>query len=377
MDSVLSKMSPMSKMSNWKIGIDIQSTLGPTTGLGVYTNLLVQGLKTVSPHHSFELISYQHKDLNTLERLRWENFGRHSFIQGDDLDLLHVPAFAPGFRKAKRQVVTVHDLIAKIYPENLSPVSRLYWSTWLPKQAIKSDHIIVISENTKRDLVRFYQVPETKISVISLCVSGRYTSPITENDRKRVRERYGLKGPYFLSVGTLEPRKNLPRLISAYGTFRKKGKGEVPSLVLTGLLAWGSSEVKSRIEQEGLSLGNDVVLTGYVPVEDLPPLYGEAEAFIFPSLYEGFGLPVLEAMTVGTPVIASNASSIPEVVGKGGLLVDPLSEGEMVEAMGIFLHDRGQRETLRKEASLQARKFTQEKMARETLAVYEKVLGDI
>jgi len=361
-------------MKNWKIGIDIQSTLGPTTGLGVYTDLLVQGLKIVNPLCCLELLSHQNKELNTLERLYWENVARPSFVKGDEMDLLHIPAFAPGFRKAKKQVVTVHDLIVKLFPQNLSPVSRLYWADWLPKQAVKSDHIIVNSECTKRDLIRFYRVPEPKITVTHLCVSERYHTPVSPEDRRRVREHYRIPEPYFLSVGTLEPRKNLPRLIEAYAAFKKREGREVPRLVLTGLLAWGSSEVKARIAREGLVLGRDVILTGYVPAEDLPPLYGEAEAFIFPSLYEGFGLPVLEAMTVGTPVIASRTSSLPEVVGRGGLLIDPLSVNEMVEAMRIFRSDKGKREALRKEASLQARKFSQEKMARETWAVYEKVL---
>lgn len=361
-------------MKNFKIGIDIQSTLGPATGLGVYTDLLVQGLKTINPLCCLELLSYQNKDLNTFERLYWENFARPSFVKGDEVDLLHVPAFAPGFRKAKKQVVTVHDLIAKLFPQNLSPVSRFYWANWLPKQAVKSDHIIVNSEQTKQDLIRFYQVPESKITITYLCVSERYHEPVSPEDRRGVRDRYQIPEPYFLSVGTLEPRKNLPRLIEAYAAFKKREKGGIPRLVLTGLLAWGSNEVKGRIEKEGLTLGRDVILTSYVPAEDLPPLYAEAEAFIFPSLYEGFGLPVLEAMTVGTPVIASCTSSLPEVVGRGGLLIDPLSVDEMTEAMQIFWLDKGKREGLRKEASLQARKFSQEKMAKETLAVYEKVL---
>ncbi len=362
-------------MKNFKIGIDIQSTLGPATGLGVYTDLLVQGLKIVNPLCCLELLSCQNKDLNTFERLWWENSKRHSFVKGDEIDLLHVPAFAPGFRKAKKQVVTVHDLIAKLFPQNLSPISRVYWAHWLPQQAVKSDHIIVNSEQTKRDLIRFYQVPEPKITVTHLCVSQRYHEPVSAEDRRRVRERYQVPEPYFLSVGTLEPRKNLPRLIEAYAGFKKREGNDIPRLMLTGLLAWGAIEVKDRIEQEGLVLGRDVILTGYVPAEDLPPLYGEAEAFIFPSLYEGFGLPVLEAMTVGTPVIASRTSALPEVVGRGGLLIDPLSVSEMIGAMQIFCSDKGKREGLRKEASLQARKFGQEKMARETWAVYEKVLG--
>jgi glycosyltransferase involved in cell wall biosynthesis len=234
------------------------------------------------------------------------------------------------------------------------------------------DAVITISWQSKKDLETYLKIPGSKIIVTPLAAGTKFRV-LSEAEIAPALERAGVERPYILYVGSVEPRKNLLRLLDAYQELLKWS--ERWRLVIVGARNyWKSSPVAQKVEQ--LGLGGQVKFTGYVPDEDLPALYNGADLFCFPSLYEGFGLPVLEAMACGTPVVTANSSSLPEVAGEAALLVDPYNVAEIAAAMRRVLEDPQLAEVLRQRGLKRSAQFTWEKTARETIAVYEKVLGE-
>jgi glycosyltransferase involved in cell wall biosynthesis len=265
----------------------------------------------------------------------------------------------------------VHDLGYHYYPEahTLFQNAYLRWST--RHNARNATHVLADSEATRQDLVRYYHIPLAKIAVV---YPGRDETLVPVVDPEAlalVRAHYDLAEPYLLYVGTLHPRKNLVRLVQAFALLL----GSVPpgrvniQLVVAGQKGWLYDEVFAQVRKLGLT--GRVVLTGYVPDADLPALLSGALAFVFPSLYEGFGLPVLEAMACGTPVICSNVSSLPEVAGDAALLVDPLDTESLAEAMAKLVTDEGLRQELVERGLRQMQRFSWRRCARETLDVLE------
>jgi glycosyltransferase involved in cell wall biosynthesis len=306
------------------------------------------------PHAFFE---YLFEDLH----LPIESFlGRH--------DVFHGPVYACFNNILGRSVVTVHDLIFLRMPEYVSPG----WVEFAKKNtdyAIKkADAIITISKYSKSDIIDVYKVPEDRIRVIYNGVGSEYFPRTKGVDE--VRAKYGISGAYVLSVGAVEPRKNLLRLLEAFHNLRESTRN-THKLVVAGVRRFGSEEVFRKVAE--LRLEKEVIFTGRVPGEDLPFLYSGAGLFVFPSLNEGFGLPVLEAMACGTPVIASNRTSIPEVAGDAALLVDPGNNGELTDAIEAVLSDNALRDSLRNKGLERARLFSWERTARETLALYNEV----
>jgi glycosyltransferase involved in cell wall biosynthesis len=351
-----------------KIGIDVHSAHQRMTGIGVYTQNLVRGLQEVDGAHQYVFYgSASPRNLRTHQRIVRENayLSMRSFM--DKLDLLHIPGYCAPLISAGTLVVTVHDLIGMIFPENLALMSRFYWGTWLPTVVSRADRIIADSFNTKRDLIRLLGVAEEKIRVIHLAADPKFRPIRDELALHQVKRRFNLSRPFALYVGTVEPRKNLRRVIEAWAHLRREAKVS-HQLVITGFQAWAYSEVSDLVHRLGIR--RDVVFTGYVREEELPLLYNACELFIFPSLYEGFGMPVLESMACGTPVLTANTSSIPEVAGDAAVMVDPRDTDKMAEAMKEILEDACLRERLRKAGPLQAAKFSWRKTARETLEVY-------
>jgi glycosyltransferase involved in cell wall biosynthesis len=231
--------------------------------------------------------------------------------------------------------------------------------------------VITDSQNSKQDICRYLQIPFEKITVIPIA-SACHFRPLPEAQVGPLLDRYGLVRPYILYVGSVEPRKNLLRLLDAYVLLRQS----LPQyrLVIVGARNyWKSSPVARAVEHQGLQA--QVTFTGYIPDEHLPALYNGAALFCFPSLYEGFGLPVLEAMACGVPVVTSSTSSLPEVAGDAALLVDPYNVDEVADAMRRVLQDGDLAHDLRRRGLARAAQFSWEKTARETIAVYEKVLG--
>jgi glycosyltransferase involved in cell wall biosynthesis len=230
-----------------------------------------------------------------------------------------------------------------------------------------------VSEATKADLVEILRVPPSKVVVIHEAVGPEFARPQSPEAVDAVVRRYGLRRPYCLFVGNLEPRKNLPRLIEAFAEVRRRAgaEGRSAQLVLAGTRAWLHGGIFRAVEAHGLA--DAVAFTDYVPRGDLPALYAGATCFVFPSLYEGFGLPVLEAMAAGAPVVAARAGSIPEVAGDAALLVDARVPDEIAAAIEAVLTDGALRARLVARGRARAAQFEWNTVARRTLAVYDAV----
>ncbi len=358
-------------MSAKTVGIDIQSTIGPKTGIGYYTENLI---KSYGQTDNIDFIYYKNSDITTLDtltRVKWESFCLPAYAKKDNIDILHITGFAgPAVKGKYKRVTTVHDLIGMIYPKNLAPVSRFYWQKLLPFCIKKSDFIIADSENTKRDIINFIGFPSERIKVIYLAADKRFKPIEKLPERKKILEKYGINKKYVLNVGTVEPRKNIPRLIEAFSVYIKESKLEDLVLVIAGKKDWGYEKCRQKIEE--LGIGERIIFCDYVNDEELVILYNLAEAFIYPSFYEGFGLPVLEAMSCGVPVICSQISSLPEVAEYAGIYIDPSDIGSIKAALSDALKNK---ESLSARSLKQAGKFSWEKTAAETINVYKEVLN--
>ena len=266
-------------------------------------------------------------------------------------DLIHASDWSEPSAQAP-MVTTVHDLVFRKYPETVDPLILKTQRKRLARIVKNQTHIIADSLSTKNDLVKIYNLPKSRITVIYPGIDARYT-PQSKKEIDRVKHKYHLPEKYYLSLGTQEPRKNLVRLVVACQTL------EYP-LVLTGKQGWGQ-QVKEQ---------DHILSLGYVDEADLPGLYSGATVFIYPSLYEGFGFPVAEAMACGTPVVTSEISSLPEVGGSASVLVDPTNIESIRD--GIIRAEKEQEK--RRQAGLQqSKKFTWEKTAKQVLEVYEKI----
>jgi len=265
-------------------------------------------------------------------------------------------------------VLTVHDMIFALFPEHQKRLNYWYLNMAMPLFCRRADAIITVSEFSKQDIVRYYGLDPGKVTVIYEAASPEFT-PVAQRLVEEARKRYSLPDSFLIHVGTIEPRKNLTRLIEALQRLRERGL-KVP-LVVVGGKGWLYHDFFSRLEE--LEVRDAVYFPGYVPDSDLPALYSAAHTAVIPSLYEGFGLPVLEAMSCGTPVISSSTSSLPEVGGVAARYFDPHD----VESMAQTIHDIWTRPDLRagmRDQSLaQASKFSWKRAARETIAVYERV----
>ncbi len=290
------------------------------------------------------------------------------------VDLFHSPDFTlPPLRRAKG-VLTIHDLSFLRVPECADPAQRRYLSATVPRSARRADALLADSENTRRDIVELLGLPPHKITVVYPGVDPRFQPARDDGEGERVMNRYGLSGPFILALGTLEPRKNLTRLLKAYAGLRAEAQaGEViPPLAFSGAVGWLVDEVFHLVDDLGLH--DDVLFLGYAPDEDLPVLLRRASCLVYPSLYEGFGLPVLEALACGTPVVTSHVSSLPEVAGDVAVYCDPHSAADIARAMRQVLASAELRQSLAQQGPPQAGQFTWDEAARRVLAVYRAVL---
>jgi glycosyltransferase involved in cell wall biosynthesis len=271
--------------------------------------------------------------------------------------------------KRAQTVLTVHDLIFALFPEHHLPMNQWFLGQFMPIFVRRADAIVTVSECSKRDLLQLYGTRESKITVIPEGVDERFHVDPGPEAVATIRQKYGLVDPFILYVGTIEPRKNLITLLEAFKRLQVTGCNL--KLVIAGRAGWLYQPFFDRLK--ALGLGDTVRLLGYVPDVDLPALYRAAEVFVFPSLYEGFGLPPLEAMACGTPVVCSNASSLPEVVGDAGLLVPPDDVAGLAAAIGRVLTDPALRAELSARGRERAARFTWEEAARRTLEVYRRI----
>ncbi len=292
------------------------------------------------------------------------------------LDLLHSIDFIPPAWGYRRSVITVHDLTFLHYPQFITVESRAYYNRQIADAVRRAEHILADSHATQSDLASMLNVPADKVTVVHLAADPVFR-PLDQGRVSSVVARHGLGPGFLLCVGTLEPRKNLPGLLEAYrllldGLDGINGMDNLAPLVLIGGRGWLYDDIFERVET--LRLSDRVQLLHDVPDADLPALYNAASLLTTPSFYEGFGLPALEAMACGTPVVVSDRSSLPEIVGQAGLLVNPDDPSDIAQALARVLTDHRLRERMRELGLAQAAQFSWDQTARETLAVYRRVL---
>jgi glycosyltransferase involved in cell wall biosynthesis len=305
-------------------------------------------------------------------RILWEQVVQPWSVAGAGAHLLHNLAYVGPLICSRPQVVTVYDLSFLLFPDVFNTLNRWYLSTMTPLSARKARRVIAISESTKRDLVRLAGVAEDRVQVVYPGLEPGIRRVDDPAALTAFRERNHLPERFILFVGTLEPRKNAAALVRAYTQLRKK---DVLShaLVLCGSPGWRYESIFAAIEESGLA--KDIILPGYVARDQLPFWYSAADLFVYPSVYEGFGLPVLEAMACGAPVITSNVSSLPEVAGAAGLLVDPDDVGELAGAIERVISSPERQAEMSAKGMARAATFTTERMARGTLQTYERALA--
>lgn len=321
-------------MKGLLIGIDAsRATAEHRTGTENYSLHLIRSLLAMGEERTLEFTLYfNHPPSNDLfststclqprvmpfPRL-WTHLRLSLEMARHPPDVLFVPAHVLPLVHPPRSVVTIHDLGYLYYPKAHRPLDWLYLYLSTVYNARSATHIIADSKATKHDLMERLGINPPKISVVYPAADPEFQPVVDADCLAAVKSRYGIDGDYLLFVGTLHPRKNVARLIEAYVKLKERDK--IPRLVLAGKMGWLTKEALRPLEKarEG------IILTGFVPEDDLPALLSGATAFVLPSLFEGFGLPVLEAMACGTPVVVANTSSLPEVVGDAGVLVDPLA----------------------------------------------------
>jgi glycosyltransferase involved in cell wall biosynthesis len=364
------------------IGIDASRAAYPErTGTENYSLFLIRALLKMDRQNQYRLYFSQHPApelfpsatnmetrvmpfhrLWTHIRLSWEMVTRAP-------DVLFVPAHVLPLVHPERSVVTVHDLGYLYYPRAHTDWARWYlqWSTSHNTRA--AAHVIADSEATKRDLIKYRQALPDKVTVVYPGYDPDF-APIRDHARLgAVRERYRLPNTYLICVGTLQPRKNLTGLLNAFAVLVRQGRDV--HLVIVGKKGWLYKPLFEHVRQ--LSLEECVHFTGYVPQQDLPGLISGARAFVLPSLYEGFGLPILEAMACGTAVVCSEVGSLPEVAGDAAILVNPHDTTQLVQALFRVLDDDQLRSELEQKGLRQVTRFSWAKCAQETLEILEAV----
>lgn len=373
-----------------RIGIDISQIVFRGTGVATYTKNLVDSLLEIDKENEYVLFGSSLRLKHFLDNYHttYSSQSEARFYQippavfeflwnrlhivpierfTGKLDVFHTSDWLePPARCPK--VTTIHDLAIFKYPESFTPfgghdiVQNLKRKLkWVKKE---SDLVITVSQNSKKDIVEILGIPEEKIRVVYEACNTEFTKKSTE-DTEKIKKKYGIEGDYILAVGTREPRKNLERVIEAFSAV--SGQGLAVSLVIAGKPGWGENQ-SSIINSQ-----SSIKVLGYVPHDELPALYSGARVFVYPSLYEGFGLPVLEAMNCGCPVVTSNVSSLPEVAGDAAVLVNPESVDEIAQGIKMVIHDKKTRDAWIRRGFKRAKEFSWRRAAKETLAVYEEL----
>lgn len=373
-----------------RIGIDGRYIQDHFPGIGRYTYHLARNLAVVAPEDAFYLFvdpcaGNSRYDLAPFVeasnvRLIPTTVGTFSFRQQTvlpalarqhRLDLYHNPYYLVPYAMPCPMVATLHDMIPMLYPESVpGPALPTVFLLTVRLTLFRARRVIVVSQSTRRDLLRVIPSADGKVSVVHNAVDGGFSRQ-PEGRVMEVRRRYGLDARYLYYLGANKPHKNLVRLVEAWATLSAEVRAGA-ELVLAGHEDERYPQVYEAVTRLGL---HDVRLLGAVPDEDLAPLYSDATGFIFPSLYEGFGLPVIEAMACGAPVACSNTSSLPEIVGNAAITFDPHNEADMAVAMRRLLQDDGLRRYLAEAGPRRAALFTWGRVAEETLEVYRSALA--
>lgn len=383
-----------------RIGIDITALPPQPTGAGIYTIELVRALLALNTPHKWVIFAQPNgkEQLGLFEdpavhwvivsekppaqRLLWEQTIFPFLVKKTGLDILHSLHYTRPFFLTCASVVTFHDMTFFLFPELHTRSKRIFFPAAIRMSARLADALIAVSENTRRDAIRLLKVPENKIHSTPNGISDAYQPVSDPNRRYQCQKKHNLPDDFLLFVGTIEPRKNLPVLLKAYRLLIDRVSTSpalpdqqhmIPSLVIVGKMGWMVEDVSQLIDQ--LELKEKVLLTGYIPTEDMPIVYNSAKVFVYPSIYEGFGLPPLEAMACGTPVITTHSSAMSDYVGEAGILVPPDNASALADALLSLLQNESMQKELSEKGRLQAADFTWKRTAELTLKVYESVVN--
>lgn len=371
-----------------RVGIDATALPPQPVGAGNYTIQLIRALARIETN--LELIVFAHPhgknliavpeqeglqwrlvpDHKPARRLVWEQTDFPTLLRQEKIDLLHSLHYTRPFNLPCASVVTFHDMTFLLFPELHTFAKRLFFPPAIRYSARAADALIAVSESTRQDAIRLLHLNPARIHAIPLGVPDEFKPYPDSPALATIKQKYQLPDHFILYVGMLEPRKNIPLLLQAYK--RVLDEGPAPILVLAGRMGWGVASIRQIIGE--LSLTEKTHFTGYITPEDLPFVYNLADLFVYPSLYEGFGLPPLEALACGTPVITSAVSSIPANMGEAAILVPPADELALSAAIAEVLNNEKLRQQLSTKGLLQAAKFKWETTARQTIEIYQQVL---
>jgi glycosyltransferase involved in cell wall biosynthesis len=370
-----------------RIGFDATALPAEPVGAGRYIIRLVRALAAHSAEHELVVFVQDNRrvlidtpllenvrwietpEISPARRLVWEQTTLPRLARRSGIDLLHSPHYTRPLSLSCASVVTFHDMTFLLYPQLHTRTKRLFFPWMMRMSARRADAIIADSDSTRRDAMKILQIPAEKIVTVPLGI-GEEFHPVTDVDLlEDCRRRYNLPQTFLLYVGLVEPRKNLPLLLEAYA--RLSQQEDAPPLIVVGRFGWMVEDVFRQIE--ALHLQERVHFSGYIPDQDLPLVYNLAQSLLYPSRYEGFGFPPLEAMACGTPVITTAVSAMQDQVGDAGLLIPPQDELALFEAMRRLSNDRVLREDLSVRGRRQAEKFTWNQTARKTLNIYQQV----
>jgi len=364
-----------------RIGIDAAPLIGNRGGVGWHTYYLLRALLDLK--EDVEFVGYVRAgSLGSLDIAEWphdlpirwveaDRWGMATMGVRDGLDLYHGTNFKMQTTGRFGGIVTIHDMWMDLFPRYSRKLFGQRWSFYRTKGTVlKARKVITVSESSANDIARLYRIPREKISVVNNGVSS-YFQPTTDPAMlAALHRRFGWPtNRYILFVGGADPRKNHLTLLQAYALQASRLRSHC--LIITGSPTHRFGDIPANAKQLGLE--DRVVCVGHLSIDELRALYVHADLFVFPSRYEGFGMPVLEAMACGTPVITSAKTSLPEVAGDAAVLIDPLSPEELGEALVRVAHDASLRQTLRQKGLERVKAFTWERAARETLCVYREL----
>ena len=370
-----------------RIGIDLTPLPPDPVGAGTYMIQLVRAISKLPSEHQFVLIAQPKgrrlvgeilnpnvtwamtPERSPALRLLWEQIGLPVLVSQLNLDLLHSLHYTRPYFLPSRSVVTFHDMTFFLFPELHTRSKRLFFPGAIRISAKRADGIIAVSESTRRDAIQILNIPPEKIYSIPSGIGAEFHPILDQEILQECQSKYNLPSDFILFVGLIEPRKNLPMLLRSYSQL-KKFHLDLP-LVLVGRKGWQFEIVAELIKELGIE--NKVLLTGYIPDQDLPLIYNLARLFVYPSSYEGFGFPPLEAMACGTPIITTAVSAMLETIGSAGVLIPPQDEDALTKALIMLLSDQEYQEFLSNLGKQRVEEFTWERSARETVHIYEQV----
>lgn len=373
-----------------KIGIDGRAAKWYRgTGIGTYTYQLINSINSLDKVNNYllfmpescscDIVFESNFDVKNITENNKDNFWDEvnipNILQGSDIELYHVPQNGIGLPYDKRcsMIITLHDIIPYKMPETVGPNYLRIFLDQIPKIIPHCDGIITVSEYSKNDIIKEFNFPKEKVFVTHLAPENIYRPLNKEFSKKLIKDIYSIEGDFLLYIGGFSPRKNILGLIDAFSLLLSHTNRKL-NLVIAGKKGISYNIYRNRAEE--LHIEDRVIFPGFISMEHLPYLYNAAELFLYPSFYEGFGLPPVEAMACGIPVITSNTTSIPEIVGDSAILVDPNNTDEIYESMHKVIEDTKLKDTLILKGLVRSSGLTWEDTAKQTLIAYSKIINN-